>query len=213
MGIDEYGNFLNGTSNTLGVSNPQSMGDNTASGGGQYANRVGLRGAGNIAWSWLSATYTTDPNDPSKPFYPSTLTATQQQDAVYNTCRTGLLYNYKNGTATKTSQTVMDYPAIPSAYAILPQVIANESAVTRADATPIVYDLKITQDGLLSLSYSYGGGATSSILKKAKITDSNGPLPPTSALVSPARPVAQATFTRSCASRRQPRSRPVRPAP
>jgi type IV pilus assembly protein PilY1 len=177
LGIDEYGNFLNGTNNTLGVTNPQSMGDNTASGGGQYANRVGLRGAGNIAWSWLFATYGTDPNDPSKPFYPGTLTPTQQQDAVYNTCKTGLLYNYKNGTVTKTSQPVMDYPAIPSAYAILPQVIANESAVTRADATPIVYDLKITQDGLLSLSYSYGGGATSSILKKAKITDSNGPLP------------------------------------
>lgn len=177
LGIDEFGNFLNGTYNTLGVTNPQSMGDNTASGGGQYANRIGLRGAGNIAWSFLSANYNTDPNDTTKPYYPSTLTPTQQQDAVYNACRTGFLYNYKNGTATRTSQTIMDYPAIPNAYATLSQVIANESAVTRADAVPIVYDLKITQDGLLSLAYSYNGGATSTIIKKAKITDSNGPLP------------------------------------
>jgi type IV pilus assembly protein PilY1 len=179
LGIDEFGNFLNGSANTLGVTNPQSMGDNTASGGGQYANRVGLRGAGNIAWSYLTATYGTDPNDSTKPYYPggTALTSAQQQDAVYNTCRTGLLYNYKSGTGKQTTTTIMDYPAIPNAYTILPNVIANESATTRANAVPIVYDLKITQDGLLSLSYSYNGGATSSIIKKAKITDSNGPLP------------------------------------
>ena len=137
LGIDEFGNFLNGSANTLGVTNPQSMGDNTASGGGQYANRVGLRGAGNIAWSYLSATYNTDPNDTTKPYYPSTLSSSQQQDAVYNTCRTGYLYNYKGGTSNQTTQTIIDYPAIPNAYAgCLPSVIANESATTRASAVP-----------------------------------------------------------------------------
>ena len=61
LGIDEYGNFLNGTTNTLGetgsTSTNSGQGDNTASGGLYMPNRIGIRGAGNIAWSWLNANY------------------------------------------------------------------------------------------------------------------------------------------------------------
>ncbi len=61
--------------------------------------------------------------------------------------------------------------------------IANESAMTRAAAQPIAYSLKITQDGLLSLSYSYNGGtsvpviSSQSIVKNSDGTLLNGPLP------------------------------------
>src|ERR1700681_4843977 len=58
LGIDEYGNFLNGTTNTLGEIGTTASSDNTATGGyGYKPNRIGLRGAGNIAWSWLNANY------------------------------------------------------------------------------------------------------------------------------------------------------------
>ena len=45
LGIDEYGNFLNGTTNTLGEAGTSATGDNTASGGGYQPGRIGLRGA------------------------------------------------------------------------------------------------------------------------------------------------------------------------
>jgi type IV pilus assembly protein PilY1 len=179
LGIDEYGNFLNGTQNTLGVTDPQALGDNTASGGGQWANRIGLRGSGNVSWYWLNANYPT--------YYPSTLTTTQQEGAVQNTCETGTLWNYSTSTShpTNTGATsanggpvLYDYYAIPNAYSVLPGVqIANESATTRAQATPITYDLQITQDGLLSLSYSVNGGATQEVIQNQSITSYNGPLP------------------------------------
>jgi len=172
LGIDEYGNFLNGTSNTLGETVNYSNGpDNTASGGTYQPNRIGLRGAGNIAWSWLNANY------PS--YYPSGLSQSQQYSAVQNTCSTGTLWNY-SGTPTNTGTTVLDYAAIPNAYKVLSGVtIANESAMLRTNATPILYKLKITSTGLLSLSYSYNGGAYQSVLANQNITSSNGSLPST----------------------------------
>lgn len=174
LGIDEYGNFLNGTSLMSGYTGSNSAtGDNSALGYGYKPGRIGLRGAGNIAWSWLNKTY------PSR--YPSTLTPTQQQDAVYRTCKDGVLYDYSQyGTkgAVKTSTSVLDYAPIPNAYKELSSVqIANESATTRSSATPIFYSLKITQDGLLSFSYSVNGGAYQSVIKNQSITASNGALP------------------------------------
>ena len=169
LGIDEYGNFLNN-------------GDNTATGvaavgygSGQYQwNRIGLRGAGNVAWSWLST------NSLSKAYYPTTLTPSQQQAAVKKTCQTGLLWDYSKtpSTPTSTGIPVNDYAPIPGASALLPSgtKIANESAVKRTDATPIYYVLNITGAGLLSLSYSYGGGALTQILTNQSIVN-NGSLP------------------------------------
>ena len=204
LGIDEYGNFLNGTTNTLGVANATVTGDNTASGGGQWANRIGLRGAGNVDWYWLNANYPA--------YYPASLeTATDSngnpywEDAVHATCQTGTLWNYSTPSAptntNTTSATVSggpalyDYPAIPNAFEVLPATvqIANEYATGGysrrsppvspstygTGANPITYDLKITANGLLSLSYSFNGGAWTSVIKNQSITASNGPLPAT----------------------------------
>jgi type IV pilus assembly protein PilY1 len=195
LGIDEYGNFLNGTVNTLGVSNPQNLGDNTASGAGQQANRIGLRAAGNVSWYWLNENYPT--------YYPSTLTSSQQQTAVQSTCETGTLWNYSNpllplntgATSASSGPTLYDYAAIPGGYTVLPGSvqIANEystggysrqpysttSGTYGTGANPITYDLKITANGLLSLSYSFNGGAWTSVIKNESITTSNIALPST----------------------------------
>jgi type IV pilus assembly protein PilY1 len=53
--------------------------------------------------------------------------------------------------------------------------IANEAAMTRERATPIAYKLKITTDGLLSLSYSINSGAYQPVITGQNITTSNGP--------------------------------------
>jgi type IV pilus assembly protein PilY1 len=237
LGIDEYGNFLNGTTNTLGETGTVASGDNTASGGGYQPGRIGLRGAGNIAWATLNEAYggTTNPGS-GKPYYPNSLattchinggtasgnpatcggsgnngnTSNDAMMAVQNTCATGTLWNYNsptsptsagatsltNGVNTGSStnngnQTVaplpiapiLDYTAQSGGYVVLPAgtQIANETATTRPAATPIFYQLKISQNGLLSLSYSIcpasGCGAFISVIKSANITTANGPLP------------------------------------
>jgi type IV pilus assembly protein PilY1 len=110
--------------------------------------------------------------------------------AVKQACSTGNLYNYYNPAApvSVTAATInannpakiLDYAPIPNAYKETSFTIAKENAVTRTDAgvTPILYNLKITQDGLLSLAYSTGG-AYSYLIKNQDITASNGPLPST----------------------------------
>jgi type IV pilus assembly protein PilY1 len=170
LGIDEFGNFLNGTTNTLGEKGTVANGgDNTASGGGYLPGRVGIRGAGSVSWAGLNALDNVD--------YPNTLTPAQQQAAVQNTCKTGFKWDYSNPSKPKVTTTaVADYAAI--AYNVLSGVtIANESAQKRPDAAPISYSLKITQDGLLSLSYSYNGGVYQPVISKQDIKSSNGALP------------------------------------
>ena len=166
LGLDEYGNFLNNGDNTAtGV-------PATAGGWGDYQwNRIGLRGAGNVSWAWLTAHYGT--------LYPSGLSSSEQQSAVRATCSSGYLWDYSNpGNPVETTTTVQDYAPIPGANTVLSGVtIANESAVTRADATPIDYVLKITPDGLLSLSYAINGGALTEVLANQSITSNNGSLP------------------------------------
>jgi type IV pilus assembly protein PilY1 len=177
LGIDEYGNFLNGSTNTLGetdgVATNGGQGDNTASGGLYKPNRIGLRGAGNIAWPWLNAHYPL--------LYPSTLTVLQRAAAVRATCLNGTLQDASSGIPVSTNTPVADYAAIPGAYKVLSGVtIANEyanGARLRSDATAILYKLKITADGLLSLNYSFNGGAYQSVLQNQSITASNGALP------------------------------------
>lgn len=161
LGIDEFGNFLNPS-------------DNTASGPGLQAGRIGLRGAGSISWKALNKKYSQ--------YYPSSLTAAQQADAVNKTCKTGTLWDYSannqgNPKVSQLTTTVPDYADL-NAYQILPATtqIANESALVRGDAIPIAYQLKITQDGLLSFSYSYNNGAYVTVLTDHDIT-SNGKLP------------------------------------
>ena len=171
LGIDEYGNFLNPS-------------DNTHSGPGFQPGRIGMRGYGNIAWSWLNANY---PDD-----YPSTLSSSNQLNAVKNTCKSGDIWNYDNYSTQyyhnkaytyldpqDTGKTIADYDVIPNSYVVLPSdtPIANESATKRTQATPVSYKLKVTHDGLLSLWYSYNGGSYVPVLTKQSITSANGPLP------------------------------------
>jgi type IV pilus assembly protein PilY1 len=166
LGIDEYGNFLN-------------QGDNTATGWGYQPGRIGLRGSGSVNWANLNATYPAN--------YPSTLTTAQRAAAVQTSCTSGLLWDFSSGTGIPVfpAQALSftspggskygDYAAISGAYKVLPatQLIANESATQRSQATPITYNLKITQSGLLSLSYSYNGGANQSVITGVDITQKN----------------------------------------
>jgi type IV pilus assembly protein PilY1 len=163
LGIDEYGNFLN-------------QGDNTATGWGYQPGRIGLRSSGSVNWANLNATYPT--------YYPSTLTTAQRAAAVQASCTSGNVWDFSSGSGVVIfpSQPLAftspggskfgDYPAIPTAYKVLPatQLIANESATQRSQAVPITYNLKITQSGLLSLSYSYNGGANQAVISSVDIT-------------------------------------------
>jgi type IV pilus assembly protein PilY1 len=191
LGIDEYGNFLNGTSNTLNEKNTTiNSGDNTASGGGFLAGRIGIRGAGSIAWAALNAAYPTCSSATAAvPCYPSALSAADRKKAVIGTCSSGNLGNYTNASSpvsagaaslsnTANTAGILDYMAIPGAYSPVSGFrIADETATTRSNAEPILYNLKITQDGLLSLSYSYNGGSVVKVITNQQITTSNGALP------------------------------------
>ena len=110
--------------------------------------------------------------------------------AVQKTCNDGNLYNYSSINAptnagpttlanSANTAKILDYAPIPNAYSELPSSvqIANESVTKRGQANVIFYNLKITQDGLLSMSYSYNGGAYQPVIKDQSITDANGPLP------------------------------------
>ncbi|HWX68987.1 MAG TPA: PilC/PilY family type IV pilus protein [Steroidobacteraceae bacterium] len=176
VGIDEYGNFLNGANFMPSYTgNNPIWGDNTALGYGYRPNRIGLRGAGNVAWNWLNTNYPA--------YYPSSFTAAQQHAAVRATCRSGFIWNSASWSpaldVNNNPLAVYDYTPIPGAYVELPytQKIANESAMNRGAATPIFYQLTVTQNGLLSLSYSYNGGAYQPVISAQSIAASNGPLP------------------------------------
>ena len=58
LGIDEFGNFINGVNFVSGYTAPTGVsatGDNTALGYGYVPGRIGLRGAGNVSWAYLNA--------------------------------------------------------------------------------------------------------------------------------------------------------------
>lgn len=178
LGIDEYGNFLNGINLEPGAPNTGSLGDNTVLGYGYVPGRIGMRGAGSVSWNYLHSQYPAD--------YPTTstsgilLTTAQQQAAVQATCKSGTLWNYSNPSApSNTGTAIPDYQPILNAFSVLSATtpIANESATSRPKATPIVYNIKITQDGLLSFKYSYNGGAYQQVIKNQSIVGSNGALP------------------------------------
>jgi type IV pilus assembly protein PilY1 len=197
LGIDEFGNFLNGdTIDATG--NVTYYGDNTASGYGYVPNRIGLRGAGSTAWAYLNQSPTTSA------YYPSTLSAAQKDMAVHQACQTGYVWDYTAASATASitytngvfnpynanpqpAIALTNYQALPNAFKILPTKIANEAALFRGYATPlttgptygtpITYSLSITTAGLLSLSYSFGGGAYQPIITGQSILN-NGPALP-----------------------------------
>jgi type IV pilus assembly protein PilY1 len=136
-----------------------------------------------------TATQITAPTAPSPPTSTPTSANVDALYAVQNTCKTGNLYNYGSpgspvsaGPATLSNAAntakILDYA--PIAYKELTSFkIANESATTRAAATPIFYNLKITNSGLLSLSYSVAGGAYSYLINNQSITSTQGTPPAT----------------------------------
>ena len=79
LGIDEFGNFLNGATLVSGYTGKNTVsgtnGDNTASGYGYKPNRIGMRGAGSISWAALTAAYGTYQGS-SLPYYPASLATT-----------------------------------------------------------------------------------------------------------------------------------------
>lgn len=158
LGIDEHGNFLN-------------AGDNTNTGFGFRAGRIGLRGAGSINWATLNKKYPA--------YYPSSITNTGTRDSIVNsTCSTGKLYRYDNGSWINTGENILNYPALANGYINLPSSTPiGSSATTRTNARPINYKLRITQAGLLSLWWSYNGGTYQPILVDQDIVSTNGPLP------------------------------------
>jgi type IV pilus assembly protein PilY1 len=180
LGIDEYGNFLNGVGlmpAIPGYTMPSASGDNTALGYGYQPQRIGLRGAGNISWKYLNATY-------PKYYSTATLNTTAlQQAAVQKTCRTGGVWDYSDSASnptqvTKPSPALYDYAPIPGAFSVLPvKQIAGEwgaGVYSRPAATPIFYNLTITQDGLLSLSYAIAGSpAYTNIIQNRSIAATN----------------------------------------
>jgi type IV pilus assembly protein PilY1 len=129
----------------------------------------------------------------------SAVTLPYDQIAVQKTCSTGKLWNYATanaptdaGTATLPGDTnspnanntagILDYPAIPGAnLTLLPaNPLFNGSATTRGGtngAVPIFYNLKITTDGYLSLSFAWNGGTYLPVISNQKITNANGPVP------------------------------------
>jgi type IV pilus assembly protein PilY1 len=197
--------WLNGVLNP----NPNTIsGDNTALGYGERPDRIGLRGQGNVSWAYLNATYGTVNSSYSvSPYYPSSLATTldsngrpYSQDAVQKTCSTGQLWNYSNpaspvlasttkvtGNSPATPILASDYTPIPGAYVELPETgpnavhIALENAQTRQQAQPIYYQLKLTQNGLLSFWYSLGGpsGVFLPVIKGQNITAPNSSGVPT----------------------------------
>jgi type IV pilus assembly protein PilY1 len=175
VGIDEYGNFLN-------------AGDNSSSGYGYVPNRIGLRGAGATAWSYLVAAYPQYyGNIPTAPIPGGYSQSTAVSNAVHLACSTGYVYDYSANVnaPTRTAITLPNYGPIPNAYKVLATKIANEGAtlrgyggpITATYGIPITYNLTITTAGLLSMSYSYNGGAFQSVISGQQITTGNSAIP------------------------------------
>jgi len=154
---------------------PQTKGDNTATGFGYTAwpHRLARRRQHHLGTAECSGF-----NQISE----FTDERTTRGAPCKNTCKTGFLWDYSDPTNPgKTKTAVADYAPIYSspgvgAYAILTSFnIANEGRhdpVALDFRSPI--NLKITQNGLLSLSYSYNGGNFTPVISKQDITSSNG---------------------------------------
>lgn len=154
LGMDEFGNFLN-------------SGDNTNTGFGFRAGRIGLRGAGSVNFYTLNKKY--------PEYYPSSMSQSQRNEAIARTCQTGTLWKHNGG---NTGKSIMNYPAISGGYVNVNNTTPMWTrAQKRSEARPINYRLKITRDGMLSLWWAYDGGDFQPILVDRKITEQNGELP------------------------------------
>ncbi len=167
VAADEYGNFSN-------------RGDATADGNSANPGTIVVRGAGSISFAALNAAY---PN-----YYPSN--TADKLLATQNTCATGFLQNWSGGKVvdangkkindqSSTTETVYDYKMLTTPVLVNGNIYNQENVAKplRSAANVITYDLSITQNNLLSLAYSYNGGATTPVISSQSITAGNGPLP------------------------------------
>lgn len=133
-------------------------GDSTATGPGYKPNSIVLRGGGTITAAYLSS-----------------LGLSSGASDVQAACKSPPTVTI-NSTQTK----LLDYPYITGktlSTTSLP--LAQSGTKNRPDAVPITYKLKITPSGLLSLWYSYNGGAFATVITNQNIIDPavSGPLP------------------------------------
>ena len=195
LGIDEWGNFLNGSVNTLGESGTTASGDNTATGGGYQPGRIGLRGAGNITWATLNTAYGTYTSS-TAPYYPASLASscyinggtysgglcsgnpTDAMMAVKATCSNGNLYNYANSSGNVNSTSVKN-PTSAGAAALTNS--ANNAGIVDYTALANAYKV-ITSFSIANESATIRGSTTiantstndaNPITYKLKITPNN----------------------------------------
>ncbi|EGF31961.1 putative type-4 fimbrial biogenesis pily1-like protein [Oxalobacteraceae bacterium IMCC9480] len=169
VAIDEFGNFSN-------------KNDSTSDGSGPNPGTIVVRGSGSITFTALYLL-----NDS---YYPTRLSSSDRISAVQNTCATGVLQNWSGRTVTdangksisnkkSTTEPVRDYQLLVQPLKVSAPIF-NQQAMNRplrANANIFSYDLSITQDGLLSLSYNINNGVAQPVIAKQSITANNGPLP------------------------------------
>jgi len=196
LGVDEFGNYLNtGDNGSVGIYNSNDANGSKANGTNSYYSRnngtiaagtgpqyqperIGLRGAGNTNWAWLSGQ---NPN-----YYKGTPNAGLVQAA----CKSGQYVSSGSKAGSNLKNIDYNYNAIPGGYSVLSDAtpIANNSKSATRNPTsatpakdiawPITYKLTISPSGLLNFSYSYNNGTMNPVLVNTDITKSNGPLPP-----------------------------------
>ena len=169
VAIDEFGNFSNKS-------------DSTADGTGPNPGTIVVRGSGSITFTALNLL---------KPaYYPTSLSSGDRISAVQNTCATGMLQNWSGKQITdanrkkipdqsSTTEPVQDYSLLVQPLKVSAPIF-NQQAISkplRGSANIFSYDLSITQDGLLSLSYNINNGVAQPVIAKQSITANNGALP------------------------------------
>ncbi|NKI70210.1 pilus assembly protein PilY [Collimonas pratensis] len=155
LGLDEWGNFSTGRNNSTATGGPR----------GYTPNSIVLRGGGSItASNFKQQGYAYGDSD------------------IAAACKSGRAIFADSGRTTA----VLDYPYItgttlPVHYPLQTGDIpmAQSYTMNRTNAIPITYKLKITPSGLLSLWYSYNGGAFATVITNKNILDPtvSGPLP------------------------------------
>nr|WP_225869983.1 PilC/PilY family type IV pilus protein [Glaciimonas sp. PCH181] len=165
VGMDEFGNFSNKS-------------DSTSDGNGPNPGSIVVRGSGSITGAALTAAY--------PKYYPTTLSSSGNLvAAVQSTCKTGFVQDWSSGSNNgSTSIKIADYNLLTAPIPVVTSTntipLFNQEAIkapVRGAANTFTYALSITQDGLLSLSYSVNGGNANNPIVKQSITAGNGPLP------------------------------------
>lgn len=159
VGVDEYGNFLN-------------SGDNTATGPGATANRIGLRGAGSIGWKWLHNTYPT--------LYPTSWTNTQQAQAVQNTCRSGYLMDYYQPT-----QTIKGVTSIAQYGNYYTSTTSTTTSASKTSSAIPVMDYPMVTDASGNGAYKVLSLSSGNIALEATLNKSGVEIPVTRSQATP----------------------------